>query len=282
MSRRGIVTTNRVLATSIAVLMVTSFLPVRYLTWSLEPARVVQRLSAPTMSAVKAAGDRFSDAEPGSARDPLQGEIDDLRRENMRLRRDLREARRELAAALSTPTTGDTSVRRLPAKIIAESTSPVSAVLVARIGADQGVRPGNLAVAGGSHLVGRVADVDSSMCHILPITATGTGKFGVMTRPDDGGPGVQFQLEPMGDGTLRGLGYYETDGPAQTPRRASVGDEVRLSDSAWPAHEGLIVGTIVSEGSSESGPLRQVVTVEPLIDLRRIESVVIRVPENGS
>lgn len=282
MSRRGFVTTNRVLALAIVTLCVTTFLPSRLLMWTREPGRVVQRLSSPPADAIKAVGDQLSRAEPATNPDATIGQIDDLRRQNLALQLRVEELLDENAALRGVERRFETSMQLIPARIIAETSTPSGRLLRANAGIRDGVLPGSVAATRGSHLLGRVVDLDQAMCHILPITDPNSGTIEVITTTEGDELGIRFDLTPTGDGTLRGPGRYETEGLDQTPRRVEVGQRVSLSDETWSSHAGLIVGEVIAVEPAEQSPLRQVITVRPIIDTRRVGGVVIRVPEDGS
>ena len=283
MSRRGLVTANRVLVLAFVALGVTTLLPVRLLGWTREPGMVVQRLCAPPADVVKVVGDWISHAEPAEQPEALVGEIEHLQTQLRRLAIENQRLRRENADLRGSEHLNSASIRLIPARILAGSADPSGRLLRARAGRRDGVRLGSVASVRGEHLLGRVVSVDNAMCEIMPITDRNADTIEVIVYGDDAGDtGLRFDLSPTGDGALRGPGRYVTDGPEQRPREARVGQRVYLSDEAWSVHAGLVVGEIVSVETSPSSPLRQVITVRPVIDPRRVASVVIRVPEDGS
>ena len=147
-------------------------------------------------------------------------------------------------------------------------------------GRRDGIEPGSVATARGQHLLGRIVNLDDAMCDILPITDRNADTIEVITTGE--GAGLRFDLTPEDNGTLKGPGRYVTEGLEQTPRTAQVGQQVALADENWRGNEGLIVGEIIEVEASPEMPLRQVITVRPIIDTRRVSSVVIRVPGAGS
>lgn len=282
MARRGLVTARRTLAFSLVALGVTTFLPARSLGWARVPGRIVERLVSPPADAVKVVGDWLVRAEPAQHPEPLVGQIDQLRAlvqrlelENQRLLRENDELRGARRAQ------GD-PMRLITASVIAGTTDPTGTLLRVRAGRRDGIEAGSVAAARGQHLLGRIVNVEEAACDVLPITDRNADTIEVITDGDGEGAGLRFDLTPVGDGTLRGPGRYVTEGVEQTPRMASVGQQVRLSDEGWAAHNGLIVGEIVAVEASEQSPLRQVVTVRPIIDTRRVSGVVVRVPGAGS
>ena len=280
MSRRGLVTASRMLALSLCVLGITTFVPAERLTWARIPGRIVQRLTSPPADLVKIVGDWLVKAEPAQHPEPLVGQIEQLSAlvqrlelENIRLQREndeLRGARR----------TQNDPMKLITASVIAGSTDPTGRLLRVRAGRRDGIEPGSVATARGQHLLGRIVNLDDAMCDILPITDRNADTIEVITTGE--GAGLRFDLTPEDNGTLKGPGRYVTEGLEQTPRTAQVGQQVALADENWRGNEGLIVGEIIEVEASPEMPLRQVITVRPIIDTRRVSSVVIRVPGAGS
>ena len=281
MARRGLVTPNRVFALTLVVLCVTSFLPQRLLAWTQEPGEVIERLTSPPAHAVKFITDKFGSPELATNPDTTIGQIDTLRGQNLALRIEIQKLQQEVAVLSGARRVQNQPMRLLTASVIAEGSSPSSRVLRVRAGTRDGIRVGSVATTRDSHLLGRVTDLNQTMCHIVPITDENAGTIEGITTETDGSPGLRFDLTPQGDGTLKGPGRFETDGLTQTPRQVQIGQRVSLSDENWPQYTGLIIGEIVAVESAEQSPLRQVVTVRPYIDTRRVASVLIRVPESS-
>ncbi|HED53116.1 MAG TPA: hypothetical protein ENJ00_02810, partial [Phycisphaerales bacterium] len=251
MSRRGVVTANRVLVVVFVTLGVTMLLPVRMLGWTREPGMVVQRLSAPPADMAKVIGDWIAHAEPAEQPDALVGEIEHLQTQLRKLAIENQRLRRENADLRGAQHLNSTSIRLIPARIMAGSADPSGRLLRARAGRRDGIRLGSVASVRGEHLLGRVVSIDRMMCEIMPITDHNADTIEVIVYGADAGDsGLRFDLSPVGDGTLRGPGRYVTDGPEQTPREAKVGQRVYLSDEAWSVHAGLVVGEIISVEAS--------------------------------
>jgi len=280
-ARRGLVTPNRAFALALVVLFVTTFLPSRLLGWTDEPGKVVQRLISPPADVIKFVADQFSSPEPATNPNTTIGQIDTLRGQNLALQIKVRRLQQEVAVLSGATRVQNQPMRLITASIIAESSDPTSRTLRVRAGMRDGIRPGSVATTQDSHLLGRITNLDQTMCDIVPITDKNAGTIEGITTAADGTPGLRFDLTPQGDGTLKGPGRFETDGLAQTPRQVEVGQRVSLSDENWPSHIGLIIGEIIAVEYAEQSPLRQVVTVKPYIDTRRVGSVLIRVPEGN-
>lgn len=283
MSRRGLVTANRVLVLSICAMVVTTFLPSRLLTWARVPGRITQRLTSPPADLVKVAGDWLVKAEPAENPEPLVGQIEQLRALVHRLEQDNGRLRRQVEELSGVRSTQSDPMRLLTTSVIAGTTDPTGRLLRLRSGRRDGIEPGSVASVRGEHLLGRIVNIDDAMCDVLPITDRNAETIMVQVYEEDGTKTeLFFDLTPMGDGTLKGPGRYVTEGLEQTPRTAEVGQIVRLSDENWIDHGGLIVGAITTVEPSPESPLRQVITVKPIVDTRRVSSVVVRVPGSGS
>ncbi len=283
MSRRGLVTASRVLALSICAMVVTTFLPARMLNWARVPGRITQRLTSPPADLVKVAGDWLVKAEPAQHPEPLVGQIDQLRALVHRLEQDNARLRRQVEELSGVRSTQTEPMRLLTTSVIAGTTDPTGRLLRLRSGRRDGIEPGSVASVRGQHLLGRIVNLDDAMCDVLPITDQNAETLMVQIYEEDGTKTeLFFDLTPTGEGTLKGPGRYVTEGLEQTPRVAEIGQIAKLSDENWVGHEGLIVGTITAVEPSPQSPLRQVVTVTPIVDTRRVSSVVVRVPGSGS
>lgn len=281
MAQRGLVTTNRVFALTLVTLCITSFLPRKMLTWTHEPGQVIQRLTSPPAHAVKYVTDRFGNPEYATNPDTTIGQIDTLRGQNLALQIEIQRLKQEVAQLSGVRRAEDQSIIRIPANVIAESTSASSRVFRIRAGTRDGVRPGSVASTRDTHLLGRVTNITATTCEVIPITDQNSGTIEGSTVNPDGTPGIRFDLTPQDDssGTLKGPGRFETVGLTQTPLLAEVGQQVSLTDENWPLHTGLIIGEIIAVEQSEQSPQRQVITVKPHINTRMVSSVFIRVPE---
>lgn len=93
------------------------------------------------------------------------------------------------------------------------------------------------------------------------------------------------QLEPIGNGTLRGP-VFRPEAPAGSPEASApepaVGQTVRLDDDAdrWPRHaQMLIIGRVERVDPNPDMPLRKIITVRPTLALDRVSEVVLRISE---
>lgn len=283
MPRRGLVTANRVLALSIAAVVVTTFLPARLLGWTRIPGRITQRLTSPPSDLVKVMGDWLVKAEPAEHPEPLIGQIDQLRALVHRLELDNARLRIQVEELSGVRSTQNEPMRLLTTSVIAGTTDPTGRLLRLRAGRRDGIEAGSVASLRGQHLLGRIVNIDDAMCEVLPITDRNAETITVQVYEQDGSKTeLFFDLTPVGDGTLKGPGRYVTEGLEQTPRTAKIGQIVRLSDENWIGHGGLIVGEITAVEPSPQSPLRPVITVKPVVDTRRVSSVVVRVPGSAS
>lgn len=279
-ARGGLITSGRVLAASVAAMLVCSLLPARYLGWSGAVAGVAVRLVAPVSDAGKWLGDRAARSEDEFHPVPELGRIEELeslvRGQQMRID--------ELRAMLDALEQGDilqeTRVKLLAGRVFSTAASRSARTMLVRRGERDGVTEGSVAVVRGRHMLGVVSSVESSFCVVTPVIARGAGAIEVTVFPEDGegSAGVPFTVSPTGEGTLRGSGQFVTQGAEQRPVEVSVGDTASLSDPAMAAHWGLIVGDVVEVERDPSSPLRQVVTIRPRIDTRHVARVVLRIP----
>lgn len=277
-ARGGLITSGRVLAASVAAMLVCSLLPARYLGWSGAVAGVAVRLVAPVSDAGKWLGDRAARSEDEFHPVPELGRIEELeslvRGQQMRID--------ELRAMLDALEQGDilqeTRVKLLAGRVFSTAASRSARTMLVRRGERDGVIEGAVAVVRGRHMLGVVSSVDASFCVVTPMVSPSAGPIEVLVQPEGASEGVRFTVSPTGDGLLRGPGQFRTEGADQRPVEVAVGDVASLSDPAMAAHWGLIVGDVVAVDRDPSSPLRQIVTVRPRIDTRHVARVVLRIP----
>ncbi|RMD65968.1 MAG: hypothetical protein D6824_01675 [Planctomycetota bacterium] len=172
------------------------------------------------------------------------------------------------------PVEPELDVTPVVAPVMGGSSDPRDGVLMVRAGLAQGIQPRvSVAVAAGEHLVGRVVDVRSRHCYVLPITRLPQEEWiqgAVIT--DDKPLGWLCQLRAVGDGTLRG--DLEADAVGVAP-----GQLVRLKDPSWPqAAQMLTLGRIVQLTPKPDAPLRTQIVVRPVVDIERVSEVILRTP----
>jgi hypothetical protein len=127
-------------------------------------------------------------------------------------------------------------------------------------------------------LLGKVVSCDERTSDVLPFNAKPAGPIQGMVMIDNSVNGLTCNLEPTGDGTLKGPVEDRRDaaGAAVEPR---IGQLVRLHDPArWPqSAQMLILGKVAAIDASPQGPLRRIITVVPTVErLDRVAEVVLR------
>lgn len=177
-------------------------------------------------------------------------------------------------------------VRQVAAPVIGRYSDLSTEMLKVRVGAASGVTQGSVAVHDGVNLVGRVVGVFERVASVLPITDKQAGQMIVKVypnespgagAPDPGQVWMECKLFPTGKGTLRGPVEQRPLKPGETEIRLAPGMIARLgNDGTWPrSAQSLIVGVIERVDTAANG--RDVVTVKPVYDLRRLSELAIRI-----
>jgi len=170
------------------------------------------------------------------------------------------------------------------ARVIGRTSDPSAGTLTIDRGARHGLRPG-LAVVKGASLVGRLIEVGPS-----------TSVIGLITRPDNL---IEVVLAPprLPEGGLpadrQSVVQLRVSDPHQfvaddVNREVPVeaGDYARLEDhrgpESWPlAVQGMIVGQVQSVEPNPDQTLLQRITVQPMLSLRRLDTITVVVPRLG-
>ena len=198
----------------------------------------------------------------------------DLRAENARLRRqneelkgdllrsaDAERERRALLDRFSLETLED--VPRVEARVVRASPSNFSLTVEINRGSDDGVAKG-MPVVTGSGLVGRITDTSARRSTVLLVTEKVSS--------------VGVRLAVSGDvGVAAGQGYGEPltvdlIDPATKVEAGEVVVTSGLHQSVFPP--GIPVGK-VRKAEARAGDLQQSVTVDPVVDLRRLAFVTV-------
>lgn len=267
----------------VVVLLITSILPGRYLGWAdwfSGQARVVMApIIHPITLAINAIVPVESASGFGSVRErELLGEIDRL---HVRLFQ-AEERSIELEALADQLARGaalqpDIPVTQLQRPRIGQS----GEFLIIRPGSNEGIYPSVVVTARSVQIIGRVESVDARTSLVLPITSKNAQAIaGVVILDEFGGRRATCNLEPVGDGTLKGQVSPPIDGRAD---ELQIGQTVRLLDESWPRHaQMLVIGEIERIEPSPTQPLRRLITVRPRLDLRRVSEVIVRLQASGS
>ena len=159
------------------------------------------------------------------------------------------------------------------APVVGSTTERAGAMLQVRAGRDRDVTTNSVAVFQSVHIVGRVVEVGARVSDVVLVTNRRSGWLRAAVDPGEGRALIGCQLHPVeSEELLRG----ELDADAQG---VEVGMIVRLTDDSWPrSARMLVLGRVVRVEPKETQPLRQVVTVRPEADLRRLSQVILHTP----
>lgn len=168
-------------------------------------------------------------------------------------------------------------VRQVIAQIIGPGADLSGGLLTVRAGTREGVEVGHVVALRGVHLFGSVRRVGARTSEVLPATHPSSGKLNAVIMLDDAlaTVGATCQLEPVGDGTFRGLVADVREQITMNPVPVEAGMIVRLSDEGWPRNAQMLqIGRIerVEQGQ------RRVVVVRPEHQAERYSEVMVRVP----
>lgn len=267
---------RRLIGASVAALFILAVLPSRFSAWAgfaREPVRAVLTPASAPMRAV-ALWLRPAQRSPHSD-DPAVAALEEERDRLFALWRRSEQRIDQLETLLQELQRGralnpELDFVPIVAPVVGANADRAGAVLQLRAGRDRGVTTNAVAVINGVHLVGRVVRVGSRVSDVALITHRGSGWIRAAVDPGATGAVVGCQLRPVdGEDLLRG----DLDADASG---VEVGMLVRLVDDAWPrSAQMLVLGRVVRVEPKESQPLRQVVTVRPEADLRRVSQVVL-------
>ncbi|HMN95913.1 MAG TPA: rod shape-determining protein MreC [Phycisphaerales bacterium] len=277
---------SRWLIATVAVLLVLSLAPARWLGWTSDVAAILAMATAPAGHLGNALRARLRPPPDALSEDPRALEAALLNRNQYRslwmaerLRseelvqqlEDIRLAERFGAGTLFDP---------LLADIVGRRPDALRGPVRLNVGRAAGVRRGDVAVFRGAHLLGRIVeepDLRGSL--LLPITDGAHGRLhaAVLPDPEDADPAprsIALLLAAQPDGTF----VADVDHDA----RVRTGDPVVLNDPAWPeTARGMIVGEIESIDRRDDQPLRRRVRVRPRYGLHELATVVLKIAPRG-
>jgi rod shape-determining protein MreC len=207
------------------------------------------------------------------------GEIDRLRVDNAALRADndrltnenarLQEIRREndqLTALLQLR--AGFELKTTAASVIARESSEFRRLVVLDKGTDDGIAVGDVAVAAGGALAGRVIEVGPSSAKVLLLTDSGSTVIGQLTTNAATGQ-VVGQLG--GVLTMSQIDSTETVAPGDEVVTAGI----ELSDGVRsPYPKGLLIGQVV-DVSRDANSVVQTAYLQPAADLDKLESLLV-------
>jgi rod shape-determining protein MreC len=204
--------------------------------------------------------------------DTLRQDNANLHAENARLSADnarLQEVQREndqLTALLAVK--GGTAFKTIAASVIARERPEVGRIVTIDRGTDDGLAPGDVVIAAGGALAGRVTDASSSTAHVTLITdpsSTVTGMVGTDRATGD----VSGQL---GD-VLRMDNVEATE-------RVAIGDQVVTAGIVLgngirsPYPKGLLIGQVV-DVQRDANAIVQTAYLQPTADLDKVEYLLV-------
>jgi rod shape-determining protein MreC len=265
--RRRLVTYSILLFVSLALMALSGTAPVQNLQnglhFALEPAMEVMNGFG---RQVRSIGDAIGEMDRlRTDNSVLTAENDRLAAENRRLAA-LGTENEQLSALLQIR--NSLQYTTVAARVIARDVADVRRVVTIDKGADDGLRDGDVVVAAGGALAGRVTQVGSSSARITLISDPNSVVIGEIV-------GSRATGEIRGD-----LGGTLIMDKVDATRRVTIGDEVItagivLGDGIRsPYPKGLIVGRVV-DIKRDANAVVQTAYLEPAADLDRLEFVLV-------
>jgi rod shape-determining protein MreC len=210
--------------------------------------------------------------------DELRTKNETLEQENARLENENHQAKElqrenELLTALLQLRNGFGYETRAAA-VIGRESNEFRRVVTIGIGADEGVELGDVAVASGGAVAGRVIEVGSNYARVLLITDTGSTVIGQLTTSAATGEVI---------GQLGGLLIMSKIDSAV---EVVIGEEVVTAGIELaggirsPFPKGLVIG-IVGDVRRDANEVVQTAFLEPAIDLERLEYVLVILDYEG-
>ncbi|MCU0483616.1 MAG: rod shape-determining protein MreC [Chloroflexi bacterium] len=206
-------------------------------------------------------------------------EIDRLRLQNADLRTDLQrlEARNralealaaeneELAAILQLR--GALEYQAVAARVLARETADVSRSIMIDVGTDDGVVDGDVVVASGGALAGRVVETGSAYARVVLINDPASSVVGEIASSRATG-------EVIGD-----LGGTLVMDKIDATEKVAVGDEVITAGIVLgqgirsPFPRGLVIGRVI-DSTRDPNAVVQTAYLEPAVDLGKLEFVLV-------
>ncbi len=206
-------------------------------------------------------------------------EIDQLRRDNAALRADngrlaQRNGTLEALAAENEQLTGLLAIRNslaystVAARVISRELADVNRVVLIDAGTDAGIKLGDVVVASGGALAGRVTEVGGSAAQVTLINDPASTVIGEIVSSRVTG-------EVVGD-----LGGTLVMGKIDATQKAGIGDEVVTAGITLgagirsPYPKGLLIGKVI-DVARDPNAVVQTAFVEPAADLNQLEAVLV-------
>jgi hypothetical protein len=278
---------RRAAPAAIAILVLTSVLPVRYSGWMKWfgdlAVVIVTPLSDPASDISRWLAPATRGPAPPEEIARLEAEVETYRALHLRLQADnddLRARIRELQRNIEL--TPDVPIRPVSAEVVGDTGDLSSGLVTLRRGSRHGVVRNTVVAVRGMHLFGRVEEVSLETCRARPITDKNAGAIHTLIVLGEGldAPQLICRLVPQDDGTLKGPVEHELAPDSTTALKAERGQTVYLNDETWPrSSRMLIVGHVRSVELDPNNAQRQIVVVSPEINLSRVNEVVLRIAE---
>jgi cell shape-determining protein MreC len=264
------------MATGLAV--VTSLMPVRWLSWTSGLATVVRVPVQPLAQAgvqvshwLRPAADVVGESE---ALRELTDQLETTRALLHGARLQIDSLLEEIAVMQGVRSLRPgVEITPIVARVTGRSADRAGGPVRINAGSRHGVVAEAIVVYRGGHLFGRVAqEVSRLSSAVIPITDGSIGLLEGVVRAVDApvgdvsGPHIQFAA--AGDGRLVG----DLDRAVVI----NLGDTVLLADFSWPdSAQGLVIGNVTSVEPKDVNPLLNTVTVEPRYRARQVASVTV-------
>lgn len=229
----------------------------------------VQEVLTPIAEGVRSAASRLTFGSRTQAElERLQGEVDRLTAENVRLRQ-LQYENDQLRQQLGF-TSAHPELALMNARVIGLDPSSLRQYLVVNRGSADGIQPGMGVVHPGGALIGQILRTEENRSEVLLITDIESAVNAQIERTRAGGI-VEGQWQK---GSLLQMRYIEQGPTADGQQRVQKGDWVVTSGLGGNLPDGLLIGQVDSVEQSDT-ELEQKARVLPAVDVRAVENVLI-------
>lgn len=268
---------------AVAVTIAMAFMPLSWLWWLNDVAKVVTLPITPMGQVGNAASHWLRPpADPhlrpvATERERLlQAQLDELERLYQAAELRARELQEQLEQ-IQMMQLDDVRVRVRPviAAITGRNPRDVTAKVQINRGQHYGVEEGVIAAYGGVHLIGRVVDPGPVRSHLLPITNVNSDYIRARVVPQDQ-PEMSITAAPVIDLGPRGDGTFSAD--IEHTVSVAVGDIVRLDDRRWPASaQAMVVGFVEHVRPNDTNSLLKQLIVRPRFHAYELANVTLKI-----
>jgi len=175
----------------------------------------------------------------------------------------------------------DGGARFAAASVLTRTPSGGGFALRLNCGARQGISAGDVVLAGGDSIAGRIApDVGNVTSTVVSVADRASGRVDAYVTPaaQEGAKRAEFiavQIAPDGRGQLRA----DIDLGSAVTR----GDMVRVRDPSWPqGAQGMRIGVVREVRRKDAQPLRGEAIIDPVVDFASLGEVVVRLSNGGA